>query len=383
MSETHRPTVGVIGGGQLARMTHQAAIALDVELRFLAEDEADPAPAVSRWTDLGSPLSQGDLERFVDTVDVVTFDHEVVDLDALTRLEAAGARLFPRPDTLRLVADKAGMRAHLAEAGFPVPPWSIVRSPADLADGVAAIAGPVVVKVSHGGYDGRGVFVVDDPADVDDIAAPMLARGTTLVLEPFLQLDAELAVLVARRPSGDLVVYDPVTTIQVEGMCREVVAPAEVDATIVAEARRLGAAIAESVDAVGILAVELFWADDRLTVNELAARPHNTGHHTIDAAVTSQFENHLRAVLDLPLGDPTLRSPASMVNVVGPLDGSDPRDRLARGLGVDAGARVHLYGKASRPGRKLGHVTVCDEHVAVARRRAQAVATALGTEVDW
>lgn len=380
MTAFHRPVVGVIGGGQLARMTHQAAISLDIELRFLAEDDADPAPAVGRWTDLGSPLSHDDLQRFAGTVDVVTFDHEVVDLDAIDALAATGVRLFPRPDTLRLVADKAGMRSHLAGAGFPVPPHAVIRSADDLPHAVATIGGPLMLKVSHGGYDGRGVFPVPDPADTWTTAQPLLKRGLTLVVEPLLDLEAELAVLVARRPSGDAVVYDPVTTIQVDGMCRAVLAPAA-DPGLADRARALGAEIAESVDAVGILAVELFQVEGNLLVNELAARPHNTGHHTIEAAVTSQFENHLRAVLDLPLGDPGLRSPAAMVNVVGPPGGADPRDRLADGLGADPGAHIHLYGKSSRPARKLGHVTVCDPVPTTAHERARRVVAALGAEV--
>lgn len=362
-------------------MTHQAAIALDVGLRFLAEDEADPAPSVARWTDLGSPLRLADLGRFVAGVDVVTFDHEVVDLEALGSLEAAGARMYPRSDTLRLVADKAGMRAHLAGAGFPVPPWTVVRPGEDLAGVEQEIPGPLMVKVSHGGYDGRGIFPVVDPATTPEVAEPLLARGMTLVIEPLLELDAELAVLVARRPGGDQVVYDPVTTVQVDGMCREVLAPAIVPEDTRREARRLAAGIARSVDVVGILAVELFWTDGRLLVNELASRPHNTGHHTIEGAVTSQFENHLRAVLDLPLGDPSLRGPAAMVNIVGPPDGEDPRVRLAEGLGADPGAHLHVYGKASRPNRKLGHVTVCDADLETARLRARRVVEAMGAPV--
>ncbi|MFO7548954.1 MAG: 5-(carboxyamino)imidazole ribonucleotide synthase [Acidimicrobiia bacterium] len=372
------PVVGVVGGGQLARMTHQAAIALAVDLRFLTEREEDPAPAVARWSELGSPLSHDDLGRFAESVDLVTFDHEVVDLDALEALERLGVRMFPRPDTLRLVADKAGMRSHLAGHGFPVPPWRAVVDEAGLDAALADLDGPVVVKRSHGGYDGRGVFTVSGPDEARRVAGPLLSGGDTLVVEPFLELEAELAVLVARRPDGVAVTYEPVTTVQVDGMCREVLAPALVPDPVRREASRLGNAIADAVDAVGILAVELFWTGGRLLVNELAARPHNTGHHTIEAAVTSQFENHLRAVLDLPLGDPSPVSPSAMVNVVGGPVEADPRARLGEGLGADAGAHVHLYGKTWRPGRKLGHVTVCDADPERALERARRVVVGLG-----
>jgi 5-(carboxyamino)imidazole ribonucleotide synthase len=363
-------------------MTHQAAIALSVELRFLTEREEDPAPAVARWSELGSPLSHEDLGRFAESVDLVTFDHEVVDLDALQGLERLGVRMFPRPDTLRLVADKVGMRSHLAAHGFPVPPWRAAGGGAALDAALGELGGSLVLKQSHGGYDGRGVFVVSGPEEARRVAGPLLGRGDELVVEPFLELEAELAVLVARRPGGESVIYEPVTTVQVDGMCREVLAPARVPEPVREEACHLAGEVARSVDAVGILAVELFWTGGRLLVNELAARPHNTGHHTIEAAVTSQFENHLRAVLDLPLGDPSTVSPSAMVNVVGGPVGADPRGRLGEGLAADPGAHVHLYGKAWRPGRKLGHVTVCDPDPERALQRARrVVANLVGPEV--
>jgi 5-(carboxyamino)imidazole ribonucleotide synthase len=369
--------IGVVGAGQLARMTHQAAIPLGLELRFLADRSSDPAAAVAPGWQLGSAMDPAALASLATDCDVVTFDHEVVDLDALDDLERTGAVLRPSASVLRIVADKAEMRKALADAGLPLPPFETVTDREGL-EAVIARWDEVVVKRARGGYDGRGVFVAGDRGEARTIAEPLLAAGERLVVEPFLALETELAVVAARRPGGDTVVYDPVTTVQVDGMCRRVVAPALDDR--LDTARELAVRIASELGVVGLLAVELFSVAGSLLVNELAVRPHNTGHHTIEAAVTSQFENHVRAVADLPLGStsPTCTA-AAMVNVVGGPDGRDPRDLLSGALALDAGAHVHLYGKEPRPDRKLGHVTVCDDDRDRAVERAERVARALGT----
>ncbi len=349
MSATpHRPVIGIVGAGQLARMTHQAAIPLGVELRFLADRSSDPAAAVAPGWQLGSAMDPAALASFAADCDVVTFDHEVVDLDALDDLERAGAVLRPSAAALRIVADKVDMRTTLDDAGLPLPPYAAISDAAGL-DAALERWPEVVVKRARGGYDGRGVFVARDPAAAREVAAPLLAAGERLVVEPLLRLESELAVLAARRPGGQTAVYDPVTTVQVDGMCRRVIAPAS-DHRL-DEARDLAVRIASLLDVVGILAVELFSVDGRLLVNELAVRPHNTGHHTIDAAVTSQFENHVRAVADLPLGAPdaTCRW-AVMVNVIGGDGDADPRDLLDGALELDPGAHVHLYAKDPETG---------------------------------
>ena len=235
---------------------------------------------------------------------------------------------------------------------------------------------PLVLKTARGGYDGKGVWIVDDPDEVAAVTAPLVGR---LLLEEMVPFQAELAVMVARRPSGEMVTWPAVETAQVDGVCREVLVPGRLPPDVVERARALGQAVAEIAGAVGVLAVELFWSGGVLMVNEIAARPHNSGHWTIEGAVTSQFENHLRAVLDLPLGSPAPQhAQVASVNIFGGAEGEDPLALLPGGLATE-GAHIHLYGKASRPGRKLGHVTVCGDDADAVRARAWAAAEALGT----
>lgn len=360
-------------------MTHQAAISLAVELRFLADRLHDPATIVAPGGRLGSALDADDLRRFAEECDVVTFDHEVVDLDALSNLEAAGSVLRPSARALRTVADKLSMRHALATAGIPVPPSAPVMGSDDL-EAVIADWPRAVLKLSHGGYDGRGVFMVEGWEEAFEAVAGHLAEGSPIMAEPLLDLEKELAVMVARRPGGEHVIYEPVQTVQVDGQCRQITMPAPVEAPIRARAKEIAEQVADTIDVAGILAVELFLVNGELTVNELAARPHNSGHHTIEATVTSQFENHVRAVLDLPLGDPRAACPSAVtVNVIGRDTETDPRDLLADGLAVDPGAHIHLYGKEPRFNRKLGHVTVCHDDAETAAREAHRTAAALGS----
>jgi 5-(carboxyamino)imidazole ribonucleotide synthase len=362
-------------------MLHQAAIAHGVRLRFLADRADDAAVQMAPQWEIGSAMSAADLRRFATMCDVVTFEHEVVDLEGLAVLEAEGTILRPSPAALRAVADKLTMRAAAAAAGLPVPPWRSVTSAAEL-DAALDEWPDAVLKLSRGGYDGRGVFIPTDVSGGRSLGRTLLDEGHALLVEPRLDFSAEAAVIVARRPGGAHVTYDPVRTCQVDGQCRLVAAPSELGGELDGTARALAARAAESLDVVGLLAVELFVVEGRLVVNELAVRPHNTGHHTIDACITSQFENHVRAVLDLPLGDPSLNCPAAtMVNVIGNSAGDDPLDHLAEGLGADAGARIHLYGKQVRPNRKVGHVTVCGTDEADVTARAWAVVAALHGDI--
>lgn len=362
-------------------MLHQAAIGLGVRLRFLADAADDAAVQVAPDWEVGSAMSDVDLRRFAATCGVVTFEHEVVDLEGLEDIERGGAVLRPSPATLRLVADKLGMRRGVEWAGLPVPPWRQVKTVEQAAE-AAELWPELVLKPARGGYDGRGVFITAGPEEARATAERLLTRRVPLLVEPRLSLQRELAVIVARSPSGAEVVYDPVTTVQVDGQCRQVTAPAGLPDHLDRRVRELASKAASALDVVGLMAMELFEVDDQLLVNELAVRPHNTGHHTIDAAVTSQFENHIRAVLDLPLGDPGLLAPAAaMVNVIAGPDCSDPRHRLAAGLAADPGARIHLYGKQPRADRKIGHVIVCSHDATDAARRAWAVVEALGGAV--
>jgi len=331
---------------------------------------------------LGSPFVAADLRAIAARCDVLTFDHEQVDLDMVDELTAAGAVVRPGAETLELAVDKARMRTVLDDAGVPVPAYLVVDEGPGAPDAVASFAAdhgwPVMVKAARGGYDGKGVWPVADRAEAAAVVAGVAGR---IVVEELLPLDAELAVMVARRPSGASAAWPAVETAQVGGVCREVLVPGRLHAGVLEAASALGQKVAEIAGGVGVMAVELFWSGGRLLVNEVATRPHNSGHWTMEGAVTSQFENHVRAVLDLPLGSTAPQHPqVASVNIFGGADGADPARLLARGLAVE-GAHVHLYGKSARPGRKLGHVTVCGNEAEVVRSLAWSAALALGTPV--
>jgi 5-(carboxyamino)imidazole ribonucleotide synthase len=358
-------------------MTYQAAIPLGVRVRLLAERADDAAALVAADVALGSPASEAALAAFAAGCDVVTFDHELVDADALERLEAAGRRVRPGAATVRLAQDKRRQRAAFAARGFPLPEHRPVATAADLVRFGDEHGWPAIAKAGRGGYDGRGVWVVPGPAEAATVAQRAAAAGVELLAERRVPIERELAVLVARRPGGEAAVYPVVETVQRDGICHELLVPAPVAQEIAQEAQRLALAVAAAVDAVGVMALELFLAGGRLLVNEIAARPHNSGHYSIDACVTSQFEQHLRAVLDWPLGLPDLVAPAAAtVNLLGPADGADPAARLPAALALP-GIHVHLYGKTARPGRKLGHVTALDATAEAARRRAREAAALL------
>ncbi len=363
-------------------MAGEAASALGLSMAVLAERPDDAACGVASEVVVGSPFVAADLHDFAARCDVVTFDHEQVDLELVAEVAAGGAVIRPGADTLELAVDKAHMRTVLDGAGVPVPAYAVVEEGPDAPAAVEAFAAahgwPVMLKAARGGYDGKGVWPVGDRAAAESVLAQV---GGRVVVEELVALEAELAVVVARRPSGASVAWPAVETAQVGGVCREVLVPGRLDADVVEAASALGQKVAEIAGAVGVMAVELFWTGGRLLVNEVATRPHNSGHWTIEGAVTSQFENHLRAVLDLPLGSTAPQHPqVASVNVFGGAAGADPARLLADGLAVE-GAHVHLYGKHARPGRKLGHVTVCGDEAEVVRSRAWRAATALGTPV--
>ena len=360
--------VGMVGGGQLARMTHQAAISLAIDLTVLAEAGSPAAQAGARVLE-GRADDPAALRALAAATDVVTFDHEQVPLAELEALVAQGRVVRPAPAANRLAQDKLHARRAFADLGFPVPAFAPATSQVDVDRFAGEHGWPVVLKARSGGYDGRGVAFVADPADA---AAALVAMGDDAVVEEHVGIARELAVLIARRPSGETAVYPVVETRQEDAQLRELVVGASVP-----QAEALGVRIVELADATGIVAVELFeTADGSLLVNELALRPHNSGHWTIEGAGTSQFEQHLRAVLDWPLGATDLNAPAvATVNVLGE-DGVDPRAGLPAALAVP-GAHVHLYGKAPRPGRKLGHVTALGGDVDTALATAHRAVAAL------
>ena len=350
--------VGIVGGGQLARMMIAPAVELGVEVRVLAEQPgmsaALAATAVGDYRDLETVLA------FAREVDVVTFDHEHVPQEVLQALVAEGIAVHPGPEALFFAQDKLRMRARLDELGMPQPSWAAVSDAAGLDAFLAAHGGRAVVKTPRGGYDGKGVRVVSDAADAADWLGALEGDGA-LLAEELVDFTRELAQQVARRPSGESVIYPVVETVQRDGVCAEAIAPAPHAAGRLADiAADIGEAIAAGLGVTGMLAVELFeTSDGRLLVNELAMRPHNSGHWTQDGAITSQFEQHLRAVLDLPLGDTALRAPWSvMVNILGGPATDSLADRLPAALEAHPAAKVHTYGKDPRPGRKVGHVNV-------------------------
>jgi 5-(carboxyamino)imidazole ribonucleotide synthase len=317
---------------------------------------------------IGAHTDLDALRAFAKDCDVVTFDHEHVPGDHIRALAAEGVTVLPSADALRYAQNKRAMRERLSELGVPVPAWRPLASLADLDDGLC------VLKAVTGGYDGRGVWVLSDPA----AAKPLLDQGLELIAEQKVPLRRELAAMVARSPFGQVAAYPVVQTVQRDGICVEVLAPAPgLDEDRALFVQELAIRIAVELDVVGILAVELFETPDgEILVNELAMRPHNSGHWTIEGARTSQFEQHLRAVLDYPLGETAATAPAVvMANVLGGRsDGMGLDERVHHLFAADPGARVHLYGKQVRPGRKIGHVTVLGEDLDDLRVRATAAA---------
>jgi 5-(carboxyamino)imidazole ribonucleotide synthase len=359
------PRVGIVGGGQLARMSAAPAEALGIRLRVLAADPDDPAAQVVADTVIGSHLDGDALLRFADGCDVVTFDHEHVPPEHLEQLEAMGVAVRPGPSALFHAQDKIHMRQALATTGVPCPRWRVVESAGEAADFARDVGGwPIVLKVSRGGYDGRGVWVVDSIESATVVMANPGYPETRWLAEERIEFVQELAAQVARSPQGQAVAYPVVRTLQADGICSEVVAPTPgLRDDRAMDAQQIALRIAGDLGVTGMLAVELFDDGERLYVNELAMRPHNSGHWSIEGANTSQFENHLRAVLDLPLGSPGAVAPyAVMVNILGG-DVGDLYSAYRHVMARDPALKVHLYGKQVRRGRKLGHVTALGSDV--------------------
>ncbi len=368
------PTVGVVGGGQLARMMIAPAVELGIGIRVLAE--ADGMSAGLAATAVGDYRDLDVVRAFARDVDVITFDHEHVPQHVLRALVAEGVAVHPGPDALLVAQDKLLMRERLEQLGVPVPGWARVADREALAEFLADNGGVAVVKTPRGGYDGKGVRVVrsaDEAGDWFDA----LGTGDALLAEELVDYARELAQSVARRPSGHIAAWPVVESIQRDGVCAEVIAPAHgASARLREAAEEMARGIAEGLGVTGVLAVELCVTDDgRLLVNELAMRPHNTGHWSMDGAVTGQFEQHLRAVLDLPLGSTRPLAPWSvMINVLGGPESGTVADRYPRALADQPDARFHFYGKDPRPGRKVGHVTVVGDDLDETAYRARAAA---------
>jgi 5-(carboxyamino)imidazole ribonucleotide synthase len=380
MTNVTFPRIGVIGGGQLARMLAPAAEALGVRFSVLAETADAPATQVISEVTVGDYTDYPTLKAFAETVDVITFDHEHVPPEHLKALAAAGHAVRPGPQALIFAQDKIRMRTKMDELGLPNPAWAEITSAADVEAFAARVGYPFILKTPRGGYDGKGVRVIERLEQ----AIEWLDEVPQLLAEEKVDFTRELAVMVGRSPIGQTAVWPVVETWQQNGVCKEAIAPAP--GLSVEKARSITEAIltvAGTLEVTGVMAMEMFETDEGFLINEFAMRPHNTGHWTQDGSVTSQFEQHLRAVLDLPLGSPAAREDVSvMVNILG-AEHEDLYQPYLHVMAHDPAVKVHLYGKSVRPGRKVGHVNAYgqDRQLVLARARHAADFIA-GVDVD-
>ena len=362
-------SIGIIGAGQLARMMIGPAIELGLATPVLATDPAESAASVAAQVRLGRHDDEASVTSLADEVDVITFDHEHVPAPLLEAIEqSGGTAVRPEPAALVHAQDKLVMRERLTALGHPCPRWWRIGSREDLAAALAETGGLLIIKTPRGGYDAHGVRLIEDAAQGED----WLEAHGELLAEELVPFTRELSAQVARRPGGEAIAYPVVQSVQKDGVCYEVVAPApDLDAESQQRIQALALAIAEDLDVTGMLAVELFeTADGQVLVNELAMRPHNTGHWSMDGAVTGQFEQHLRAVADLPLGATDPIAPAAvMVNLLGGI-AEDLAPGAHAALAADPALKIHLYGKSVRPGRKIGHVTLVGDDPAALLERA-------------
>lgn len=365
------PVVGIIGGGQLARMCAAPAAELALTLSVFAESNDAAAALVVPHAPVGDYRDAEQVREWARGCDVVTFDHEHVPAGVLAALEADGVALHPRPSALRFAQDKLAMRQRLSDLDVPCPAWAPVSTSDELSAFGEQHGWPLVLKTPTGGYDGKGVMLVRTPDDADAWFAQ--ADGAPLLAEEAVAFEREIAVMIARSPSGQVAVWPVVETVQVDGICTEVLAPAP-DLSDDAAERITSAAItiARELDVTGVMAVELFdVGGGEFVVNELAMRPHNSGHWSMDGSVTGQFEQHLRAVLDLPLGDTRARAPWTIMgNVLGG-EYEELYPTYKHLMARDPGLKIHLYGKGVRPGRKVGHVNVFGDDLVGLRARAR------------
>ncbi len=364
------PTVGIIGAGQLARMSIAPATALGVNLLLFAQDENDSAAQIAPHV-VGDYRELSQLLEFAKKCDLVTFEHELVPLSVIKGLEAAGVKVFPTSQSFQYSQDKAEMRSKLAT--YPSPKWRVI------ADEAEAFEFPFIAKRISGGYDGRGVWKVKNPDDLEEL----LIDHPQLLIEELIQFDSEIAVMVARSEHGQATSWAPTQTVQSDGICTLTISPAQVISTEVAEkAQHLALSIANDISLIGVMAVEMFVKADQLFINELAMRPHNSGHWTIEGARTSQFEQHLRAILDLPLGDPTMTAPfAVMANILGG-DKTDMYRPYLHLMARNPELKFHQYKKEVRKGRKIGHVTVIGENLLELTEIAEHARDYMSGEID-
>ncbi len=367
--------VGVIGAGQLARMMQAPAIAMGIELRVFAESEGSSA-ALSA-TKVGDYTDFNELLEFSQSVDVITFDHEHVPVELLRRLEELGTKVRPSPSALIHAQNKLTMRRKLAELELPQPQWMSASTESEVEAFLEKHGPEIVVKTPIGGYDGKGVRVISAASEVSDWLGSIASFGGELLLEQKVEFVRELAQLVAQNPAGELANWEVVETRQAEGVCSEVISPARNADSV--KTAQIATAIAKGLQVTGVMAVELFeTANGEILVNELAMRPHNSGHFSIEGSVTSQFEQHLRAVLDLPLGSTMPRAKyAVMLNLLGVDESNDFVSRYSSVMAKFPEVSFHTYQKAPRKGRKMGHLTILGDHPEALIARGQQARAAL------
>ena len=339
------PTIGIIGAGQLARMSIAPAAALGINLILFAQDSSDSAAQISPHV-VGDYRDLAAVLEFASQCDVITFEHELVPPSVIKGLEIKGIRVFPTSKSFQYSQDKVAMRQKLEK--FPAPSWKVLN------ENDYEFDFPFIAKKISGGYDGRGVWKINSKEETIEI----LRKNPKVLAEELIDFNFEISVMVARSPHGQATSWAPTQTIQEDGICTSTIAPApDLSAALAERAQQLALEIAEEVELVGVMAVEMFVRDDDLFINELAMRPHNSGHWTIDGARTSQFEQHLRAILDLPLGDPSMTAPfAVMGNILGGAKTDMYRPYLHL-MARNPDLKFHHYRKEIRPGRKVGHVT--------------------------
>ncbi len=356
------PVLAVIGDGQLARMMQTEAIELGVETRVLASDTSNSAAQVFGDVRLGDYTKLEDLQAIAEGADAITFDHEHVPNEYAQLLIDGGVAVEPRPEALLYAQDKLEQRQRLAQAGLPVPEFSMIDSEESAEKFWDEVDGDVCIKTTRGGYDGHGVWFPSSKSECAELVTELLGRDLPLMAERKLAFDRELSAMVARNRSGDVAAWPVVESRQDGGICRVAIAPAPgLPEQLAEQCQELAVRVAEGLGVTGVLAVELFEVDGEVVVNELAMRPHNTGHWTQDGCVTSQFEQHIRAVLDWPLGsvEPTAAATVMVNTLGGEEDPEMPmRERVAAVMEKYPQAKIHLYGKDWRPGRKMGHVNV-------------------------
>ena len=364
------PTVGIIGAGQLARMTVAPATALGINLLLFAQDKDDSAAQIAPHV-VGDFRDLSQLLEFSKKCDLITFEHELVPLSVIKGLEAAGVKVFPTSHSFQYSQDKAVMRDKLSS--YPSPKWRVIDNANEAFDF------PLIAKRISGGYDGRGVWKVENLDDLDKL----LSEHPQLLIEELIKFDSEIAVMVARSQHGQATSWAPTQTVQSDGICTLTISPAPViSSTIAEQAQHLALTIADEISLIGVMAVEMFVKGDQLYINELAMRPHNSGHWTIEGSRTSQFEQHLRAILDLPLGDPTMTAPfAVMGNILGG-DKSDMYRPYLHLMARNPNLKFHQYKKEVRKGRKIGHVTVIGENLLELTEVAEHARDYMSGEID-